>query len=139
MNKQAGVVLAAGAFVVAAITGTTLTASAAPVHVRTPLGVVGTPTADPSTTPTPGEPTPTPGEPTPTVAPTTPAAPTIISADQAKAIALAASSGGTITKFELKDEHSNKPEYRIELQNGRVRHKFRIDAFTGEITRHDVN
>ena len=62
--------------------------------------------------------------------------PTVISADEAKAIALAASGGGTITKFEFKGEHG---EYRVEIQNGRTRHKLRIDAYTGKITRHDVN
>ncbi|MET0492142.1 MAG: PepSY domain-containing protein [Actinoplanes sp.] len=62
--------------------------------------------------------------------------PAVITADEAKAIALTASGGGTITKFEFKDEHG---EYRVEIQNGRTRHKLRIDAYTGEITRHDVN
>jgi uncharacterized membrane protein YkoI len=58
-----------------------------------------------------------------------------ITADQAKAIALEASGGGTITKFELKAEHA---EYRVEIRNGRVEHKIRLDAVTGEITRHDI-
>ena len=73
--------------------------------------------------------------PSPSPSPST-EVPAIISADEAKAIALAASGGGTITKFEFKDDHA---EYRVEIQNGRTRHKLRIDAYTGEITRHDVN
>ncbi|GLZ01859.1 PepSY domain-containing protein [Actinoplanes sp. NBRC 103695] len=59
----------------------------------------------------------------------------IITADEAKAIALEASGGGTITKFEFKEGHS---EYRVEIQNGRLEHRIRLDAATGEITRHDI-
>ncbi|MFG1604655.1 PepSY domain-containing protein [Actinoplanes sp. NPDC049265] len=58
-----------------------------------------------------------------------------ITADEAKAIALEASGGGTITKFELKSEHA---EYRVEIRNGRFEHRIRLDAVTGEITRHDI-
>jgi hypothetical protein len=59
----------------------------------------------------------------------------LITADQAKVIALEASGGGTITKFELKSQHA---EYRVEIQNGRLEHRIRLDAVTGEITRHDI-
>jgi uncharacterized membrane protein YkoI len=62
----------------------------------------------------------------------------IISADQARAIALAASGGGTITKLELKGHGGDNPEYRVEIQNGRTEHKIRLDAITGKITRHDI-
>ena len=91
-----------------------------------------TPTASPtvstSVTPT------TSPSPTPTVSPSvTP--PAVITAEQARSIALAASGGGTVTKFELKDDHR---EYRVEIRNGRVEHRIRIDAVSGRITRHDV-
>ena len=79
---------------------------------------------------------------TPTVSPsvTPPASPSvtppaIITAEQARSIALAASGGGTVTKFEFKDDHR---EYRVEIRNGRVEHRIRIDAVSGRITRHDV-
>ncbi|GAA3634681.1 hypothetical protein GCM10022223_61310 [Kineosporia mesophila] len=116
-----------------------MTAAAAqasePISVTARIAVDDTPTP----TPTPTETSTSTPTPTPTETPTATPSPTIITADQARAIALTAAGGGTITKFELKDEHSDKAEYRIELTNGKVRHKFRIDAFTGEITRHDIN
>ncbi|WP_067500056.1 PepSY domain-containing protein [Actinoplanes sp. TFC3] len=150
MNKRAGVVVATGAFALFGVFGTAVMASASEVPAAQPvLASHGhddspSPSVSASASATPSEPSASPSLPSaspslPSASPSAPpSAPVIISADQAKAIALAASGGGTITKFELKDERSDHPEYRVEITNGRTEHKIRINAFTGVITRHDV-
>ncbi|WP_305786795.1 PepSY domain-containing protein [Symbioplanes lichenis] len=147
MNKRIAAVLTGGAFALTASLGLATAASATPGPGDTPSP---TPSVSPSAPDVPGTDLPalpgtsgtpvTPGVPTAPGggAPGVPAGPAIITADEAKAIALTASGGGTITKFELKDENSDHPEYRAEIRNGRTEHKLRIDARTGVITRHDI-
>ncbi|AGL17608.1 PepSY domain-containing protein [Actinoplanes sp. N902-109] len=151
MNKRAGIVVATGVIALAGLFGTAAMASAAPAggvpsaaHGRddspspsAPAVPSESPSASPSSSAAPStsaSPSAPPSSSTPPSPSNGPSAPSIISADQAKAIALAASGGGTITKFEFKDGN----EYRVEITNGRTEHKIRINAFTGVITRHDV-
>jgi hypothetical protein len=155
MKKHIGVALAAGGLVVAGLTATAVSASASVVDGAVPpiAGTSESPSAEPSesASASPSDPaSPSPSDlPTPsgTASPSPsasaspsvpPSAPAVIGADRARAIALAASGGGTITKFELKDEHSARPEYRVEIDRGRDEHRIRIDAITGVITRHDI-
>jgi uncharacterized membrane protein YkoI len=105
MRKNVARVLVVGAFVVAGVAGAAGAASAAVTHAPALASSVSVTAEE------------------------------FITADQAKAIALEASGGGTITKFELKSEHQ---EYRVEIRNGRLEHRIRLDAVTGEITRHDI-
>jgi uncharacterized membrane protein YkoI len=57
---------------------------------------------------------------------------TKVSLNQAKEIALAKVTGGTINKVELKNR-SNGYVFEIEVVNGTTEHKFKIDANSGNI------
>ncbi|WP_052131640.1 PepSY domain-containing protein [Planococcus sp. CAU13] len=62
----------------------------------------------------------------------------LISAEQAKDIALRESGGGTIVEFEL-DNDDGRQYYEIEIVNGQTEYELEIDAAYGSITEFELD